>query len=252
MTTSTFPAGAPFPVLTPRAALRQGVRAMSPFLVSAFPMGLIAGAFGVTSGLHPLETFGLAALTNSGTVQFIGIALLRDGSTVTAILLTSLIVSLRMLIYAVMLRPHTQGLSPRWRALLAFGLIDAVFFTVMERFKTPEGQQPSWPWFFVGASSVMYVNWLAATVVGMLIGEALPDLIKHGLDFPMTAIFAAMLASTLGHWRAWTAAATGGLVALLTHTLPYNLGLIAGILVGALVGVLCEQIEQRRAHGGTP
>lgn len=40
--------------------------------------------------------------------------------------------------------------------------------------------------YFLGASGVMYVTWMLSTVVGMILGSAVPDVEKLGLDFPMT------------------------------------------------------------------
>ena len=227
-----------------RAQCISGIRAMTPFLISAFPLGLIGGAFGMTSGLGALNTLALAMIVNSGTVQFVGIRLIQEGASAAVILLTALVLSLRLVIYSTMLRSHTRELSQRWRVLLGFGLIDAVFFVVIERFKKAE---VGWQWFFFGASAAMYVNWIVATVIGIVIGGQLPDLIQHGLDFPMTAVFAAMLASSLVNWKVWLIVLSAGICALIANPLPYNTGLIVATGVGTLVGGLCDWAEKRFA-----
>jgi 4-azaleucine resistance transporter AzlC len=217
---------------------------MTPFLISAFPMGLVGGAFGMTSGLGAFKTLALAMIVNSGTVQFVGIRLLQEGASAAVILLTSLVLSLRLVIYSTMLRSHTRELSSRWRILLGFGLIDAVFFVIIERLKKA---QAGWQWFFFGASAAMYVNWMVATVIGIAVGASLPALIQHGLDFPMTAVFAAMLASALVDWKGWLIVLSAGVTALAANGLPYNTGLIVATAVGTLVGGLSDWAEKKFA-----
>ncbi|HJR28213.1 MAG TPA: AzlC family ABC transporter permease [Pseudomonas sp.] len=230
-----------------REELIAGARAMTPFLVSAFPMGLLGGAFGMTSGLGEAKTLALAMVLNSGTVQFIAIKLLQQDAAASVLLLTGLVLSLRLLIYSTVLRSSTRYLSQRWRAVLAFGMIDAVFFVMLDRFKKKQDAYPGWQWFYCGASLAMYLNWMVATVIGIAIGASLPDLIQHGLDFPMIAVFVAMLASTLVNWKVWAIVSCAGVIALLFVGLPYNLGLLVATVAGAAMGVLCEVLEKRRA-----
>ncbi|WP_320068502.1 hypothetical protein [Micromonospora sp. RTGN7] len=88
-------------------------------------------------------------------------------------------------------------------------------------------------------------SWAVATVVGMVAGHLLPEWLRDGLDFPMTAVFLVVLAGALAGWKIWSAAVSAGALAMLTLGLPYNLGLIVAALGGACVGMACERIERR-------
>ncbi|WP_343448276.1 AzlC family ABC transporter permease [Micromonospora oryzae] len=238
------PTSAPERPATPRGEFVAGARSMVPFLLSAFPLGVIGGTLGLASGLSYLETFGLAMVVNSGTAQFIGFKLIAEGAAWPVIVLTTLILSLRMLIYSTLLAPHVRELPQRWRLLLGFGLIDAVFFVAFDRMKGGEPARRK-SMFYFGASAVMYVNWAVATVVGMVAGHLLPEQWRAGLDFPMTAVFLVVLAGALAGWKIWSAAVSAGALAMLFLGLPYNLGLIVAALGGACVGMACERIERR-------
>ncbi|MER5889283.1 AzlC family ABC transporter permease [Streptomyces sp. NPDC001941] len=246
----TFPpdTGTPVPAAPDSAArqLREGARSMLPFLASAVPMGIAGGILGLANGLSGWATLGLAMAVNSGTAQFVGFALIADGAGTLTILLTTLILGLRMLIYSTILVPHVREVPQRWRVLLGFGLIDAVFFVGIDRLKKGEltGRKHL---FFLGASAAMYVTWMLSTLVGMALGSALPDLADLGLDFPMTAMFVAMLAGSLTHWRIGAVIATAGLTVMLAHGLPYNLGVVLATVVGASVGTACEYAQKRRS-----
>ncbi len=124
---------------------------MLPFLASAIPMGLAGGILGPANGLSGWATLGLAMAVNSGTAQFIGFALIAGHSGALTILLTTLILGLRMLIYSAILVPHVREVPQRWRVLLGFGLIDAVFFVAIERLKKGELTERK-HLFFLGAS----------------------------------------------------------------------------------------------------
>jgi predicted branched-subunit amino acid permease len=208
---------------------------MVPFLASAAPLGVVGGVLGLTSGLSGWSTLGLAMAVNSGTAQFVGFALIKDGASWFTILLTTLILGLRMLIYSTILVPHLREVPRRWQLLLGFGLIDAVFFVAIERLKKGELTERK-HLFFLGASGIMYTTWMVSTAVGVGLGSAVPDMQGLGLDFPMTAMFAAMLATGLANWRVGAVIGSAGLTVMLARGLPDNLGIVLATAVGALVG----------------
>ncbi|WP_327129718.1 AzlC family ABC transporter permease [Streptomyces sp. NBC_01727] len=233
-----------------RSEFWAGCRAMTPFMIAAFPMGIIAGAAGIAGGVGWAGTIGMAAAVNSGTAMLAALQLLRDGAAWPVILLTTLVLSLRMMIYAIMLRPHLKDIPQRWRALLAFGLVDAVFFIVHDRFKKATSVKDR-QWYFLGASVAMFVNWISSLVLGMALGSVVPDIASEGLEFPMTAIFIAMMAGALVNWKVWTSVMGAGSLALLAHPLPYNLGIAVATLGGAVIGASCEFWEEKYKHDDT-
>jgi predicted branched-subunit amino acid permease len=183
---------------------------------------------------------------NSGTAQFVGFALIADGASWPAIILTTFILGLRMLLYSTTLIPYVKEVPQRWRVVLGFGLIDEVFFVAMERLRKGELTH-SKHLFFLGASGLLYVTWMLSTVVGMSLGSTVaPDVEKLGLDFPVTAMFVAMLAIGLANWRVSTAICSAGVTAMLAQGLPYNLGVVLAAVVGAVVGAGCEWATKKK------
>ncbi|GAA3660698.1 hypothetical protein GCM10022224_025110 [Nonomuraea antimicrobica] len=224
---------------TPRQQFLAGARSTMPFLASAIPMGIAGGVLGLSSGLSEFATLGLAMAVNSGTAQFVGFALIADGASVPAIILTTLILGLRMLLYSTILIPYVKEVPQRWRVVLGFGLIDEVFFVAIDRLRNGRLTHHK-HLFFLGASATLYVTWMLCTVIGMSLGSAVPDVTKLGLDFPVTAMFVAMLAIGLVNWRVAAAICSAGVTALLAQGLPYNLGVVLAAVVGAVVGTACE------------
>lgn len=240
--TLTAEAGQP---ASPRAEFWSGARAMSAFMIAAFPLGIIAGAAGIAGGMGWLGTAGMAAAVNSATAMLAGQQLLRHGVGWPVILLTTLVLGLRMMIYATILRPQLRDMPKRWRVFLAFGLVDAVFFIVVEKFKKVTDIRAR-QWYFLGSVTAMFANWMTSLVVGMTLGSLVPGIAHQGLDFPMTALFIAMMAGSLVNWKVWTAVLAAGALALAANPLPYNLGLAVAALGGAAVGAGCELWEKKR------
>ncbi|MGN9844404.1 AzlC family ABC transporter permease [Nonomuraea sp. H19] len=237
----------PSEALTPSRQFLAGARSTMPFLASAIPMGIAGGVLGLSSGLSEFETLALAMAVNSGTAQFVGFALIADGTSWPAIVLTTAILGLRMLLYSTILIPYVKEVPQRWRVVLGFGLIDEVFFVAIERLRKGELTH-SKHLFFLGASAMLYVTWMLSTVVGMSLGSAVPDVEKLGLDFPVVGMFVAMLAIGLVNWRVGAAICSAGVTVMVAQGLPYNLGVVLAAVVGAAVGAGCERWTKSNAE----
>jgi len=224
----------------------QGVRDVIPFMVSAIPAGIIFGTLAITSGLSFWEGSAMSGLVYSGSAQFVGLGLLNSGASWLVMILTTLMLSLRLLIYSAMLSQYIKDLPQKFRLLLGFGLIDAVFFVALDRYKKTD-QSPFKAWYFMGTVIALYVNWMLATWAGILIGYAIPDLSNIGLDFAMVAVFITMIVSTLVNWKVYVSVIVAGILIMLTYSIPYNLGVIVSAFGGAIAAVLCEKFEVQSA-----
>jgi len=102
-------------------------------------------------------------------------------------------------------------------------------------------------WFFLGAALTMYVNWQLSTLVGVLFGQAVPDVAAWGLDFAMIATFIGIAVPMMRTRPQVASAVVAAVVALATWHLPYKLGLLAAALAGIVVGVWLERRAERMA-----
>jgi 4-azaleucine resistance transporter AzlC len=233
---------------TARRRYVEGVKGMLPFLPSIIPVALAGGALGPTSGLSPFETLGLAMAANSGTAQFVAVSLVSQGASLVTLFLTTLVLGLRMLIYATVLREHLKDVSAGWRAILAFGLIDAIFFIAIARLRDGSLSNHK-QWYFLGASNLMYGAWMACTAVGAFLGALIPAPQSMGLDFPMTALFVSMLVLSVTSRKLFAIAVAAGVAVLVASALPYNLSIIVAVVAGIGVGGLWDIAARRRAAG---
>ncbi|MDP2746937.1 AzlC family ABC transporter permease [Pseudomonas sp.] len=219
-----------------------GVRDSIPMIVGILPFGLIYGALASLAGLSLGQALGMSLLVYAGSAQFIAISLLTLGSGAVVILLTTLVVNLRHVLYSAALQPYVGKLSQRWRVPLAFGLTDETFAVVQRRYLA-RGMTEHGQWYHAGVALALYLSWVSSSLVGALFGQSVPNLAGWGLDFAMLATFIGIVVPALRNQPQIVAALVAGAVALLCHAWPYKLGLMAAALSGIAAGVWLERCK---------
>lgn len=218
-----------------------GVKATIPLEFGAIPFGIIFGALAVNSGLSPAATQAMSAFVFAGSAQFIAAGLVATGTNTLVIILTTLVVNLRHMLYAATLAPYMKGLSQRWLLPLGFWLTDESFVVSIQRYNQPDNS-PHKQWFFLGSEVFMYLNWQLWTFVGLVAGQAFQNASSWGLDFAMIVTFIGMLVPLVKNKAAALSVLVAGATALLANGLPHKLGLILAALLGVLGGMLAEHI----------
>lgn len=221
----------------------QGLRDMLPMLLGAMPFGIIYGSLAGAAGLDAWQTVGMSVLVFAGSAQFIAISLLGGGATLAVLWLTTLVVNLRHALYSATLQPFVRHLPKRWRVPLAFWLTDEAFAVVQQRYAQSD-DSPNKHWYFLGAGLAMYGNWVSCTLIGLVFGQAVPNLAAWGLDFAMIATFVGIVVPMLRNRPQIAAALVAAVTALIFHDLPYKLGLMAAALAGIVVGVALERYQR--------
>lgn len=225
-----------------RSEFWSGFKATFPLVVGAIPFGIIFGALAVNNGISTAGTLGMSAFVFAGSAQFIAAGLVASGISVAFIVLTTLVVNLRHVLYAATLAPHMKRLPQRWLLPLAFWLTDESFVVVIARY-TKSDASPYKHWYFLGSALFMYVNWQLCTIVGIWVGQSIPDPASWGLDFAMIVTFIGMLVPFVRDRKVAVVVLIAGLVALLANGLPNRLGLMVASLAGVAAGIAMELVE---------
>ena len=227
-----------------------GARDTLPMLVGALPFGIIFGTLATSSGLSVAATLAMSALVFAGSAQFIAIGLIASGTGLVVIFLTTLIVNLRHMLYSASLLPYVRHLPQRWRVPLALWLTDETFAVVHRHFILNPASDDSRQWYFLGSCVAMYSNWVACTLVGVLLGHALPGMAGWGLDFAMVATFIGIVVPALRTRPMIVAALVSAAVALAGHGLPYKLGLMLAALCGVAAGMCAARLTRPPSEPG--
>lgn len=220
---------------------------MFPLVVGATPFGILFGTLAVKSGLSIGATLAMSAFVFAGSAQFISLGLLAAGTPLLLILLTTLVVNLRHLLYSISLLPYVGRLPHAWRLAIGFWLTDESFAVAIGRYNQTD-RSPYKHWYYLGAALFMYLNWQFWTAIGVWLGQQLPDATQWGLDFAMSVTFIGMVVPYVINLPMLVTVLAAGTTALLTHSLPHQLGLLVAALVGVVAGFTAEQFSHSRSR----
>lgn len=214
-----------------------GVRAELPLLIGVFPFGMIYGALAINAGLSTAAAQMMSSIVFAGSSQFIAAQLFHDTAPGFVIVLTIAVVNLRHALYSASLAPYVSSLPMRWKAVLSYLLTDEAYAPTVLHYEKGEDTQYG-HWFFLGAGLALWSTWQASTAIGIFLGSAIPE--SWSLDFALPLTFIAMVVPVLKNRPMIAAALSAGLVALLTYSIPYKLGLILAALAGIVIGTVLE------------
>ena len=217
----------------------------APFVLVVVPFGLLFGVVASEAGLHVLEALALSLMVLAGASQFTGVQLLSEGAPALVALVAALAVNLRMAMYAAALAPHWQGVPLRQRAFAAWLVVDQGYACAMLAYD----RNPGWSGvqklrYYVGTVSLICPLWCVFTVIGGIVGAAIP--IEYALDFAVPTTFLAMLAPMLRTGPHLAAALVAITVSLLLAGLPFSLGLLIAGALGMITGAQLEAMAIRK------
>jgi len=222
-----------------RAELWAGVRAELPLALGAVPFGLIYGVLAREAGIPPAAAVAMSSIVFAGSAQFIGTQLFATGAPGALILLTTSFVNLRHLLYSASLAPFLRGLRAGWRWLLGYLLTDEAYAVTVTHYQIRSETDRHKHWFFLGAGLTLWTGWQVSTVLGVLLGAAVPT--SWGLEFALPVIFIAITVPMLTDRPMRAAALVAAVVAILAAGAPSRIGLMGGALAGIAAGLLADR-----------
>ncbi|HEX7171855.1 MAG TPA: AzlC family ABC transporter permease [Candidatus Limnocylindria bacterium] len=214
-----------------RFELRRGA-------VTALPLAVAVGLFGVSFGVLSVTTGGMGALpavvmsatTFAGSAQFAAASILAGGGQPIAAIAAALLLNARYLPIGVSVARFLTG-GPPVRFAKSQLVVDESWAIAAQ------GDGDFDAGRLIGAGIVLWLAWVGGTIIGVVGGEALGDPAALGLDAAFPALFLALLASQLSSSRTVLAAALGGAIALgLTPFAPPGVPIIAAA-AAAIIGL---------------
>lgn len=226
------------------AGAREGLRAFMPLSVGLVPWAIVTGLAMRSAGLSIPEALSMQVLVFAGTAQLGVLPLLFAGAPMWLILLTTLALNLRMLIFSAAMAPGFRGLSAAKRSFGSYLLVDGVFAVCTDRMVKHE--DPHWRWgFYIAPSIYSWVMWQCCGLIGIISAGSIPP--DWSLEFMVTIALMVMLVPMSTSRPVLIAALASGLGAVLLHDLPLRLGMICGIVIG----MVCGFVAERRVQGRT-
>ncbi|MEM1286365.1 MAG: AzlC family ABC transporter permease [Pseudomonadota bacterium] len=228
----------------------RGARRLVPVSVFVIPFGIAYGVAAIEAGLTVDQAIAMSAFMFAGASQFAAIDLWQGPLPYLSLALVVLAVNARHLILGAAISPYVNQLPPgRWFLALCL-LSDVNFADSYKLMKT--GYRDAG--LILGGGLLMWVTWLAATIVGVFAGAIATNLDYLGVDVVMAAFFGALTVGSVTGWRTGLPVLVACGVALLTMPLlPSGWNIIAAALAGGVVGAFlpAEDKGEREptAHG---
>lgn len=218
--------------------VREGVRAVLPFLLAVAPFGLVFGVTASAADVAIVPAWASSFVVFAGAAQIAIVDVMDGGGIPLVAFVTAVVINSRMLLYSADFGRYTAPFPWRVRLPAAYLLTDQAYLMMSQRYPDP-GDAPRAIPFYFGAGVALWCEWQTTTTLGIFLGSTVPTSWSLEIAVPLT--FLALLVVAVHNRPTLIAAITGGAVAVAAHGLPYGLGLIAGALAGIAVGMLAEE-----------
>jgi 4-azaleucine resistance transporter AzlC len=219
-----------------RAARRAIVLGGLGFIASAGGFGIVYGLAAREAGISAIEALAMSLLVLSGAAQFAAVGLIAQGASWPSIILLTALLNARHLLYSAALAPWVADRPRLERAAMAHVLTDETFGLAIAHFRRL-GRADMWGYWV--AAAFVCLPWPAATMLGVIGGQAIPDPTRLGLDVVFPAAMAGLAVGLVTGRRELVAAVVGGSIAVIVGIAAGGaaVGVVAGGLLGPLIAL---------------
>lgn len=217
----------------------QGAKEIIPVSAAGIVDGMVFGILSHQAGLSVTETVLMSLLVNAGSSQFAAIGFISQGIVGWPILLATMLLNSRQLLYGVSLGPYFRD-TPWWKLTLMGGLVHDETFALKSTYLA-EGGKASLP-YFIGAGLLDYAVWIISTLSGVYFGSWVSHPEQYGLDFAFIATFLGFLAVNIFSRFHILVAVSSAITACLGYWLfGTSAAVIFGTLTAVMIGVMVRE-----------
>jgi predicted branched-subunit amino acid permease len=215
------------------AGIGRGFRDLFAAAIAVAVFGIGFGAAAVEAGLSPATAAAMSGFVFAGAAQYAVLDLWHYPLPWLAILMTTLAINGRHVVLGATLGNYLDAAPPVRRYAVLALLSDANWASTRQAIVGGERDLGH----LLGGGLLLWLTWVAGTLVGAFAGEAIGDPRRFGVDALMPAFFVCVLVGAAKGPRdvpPWIVA--GGAAAGLSLVMPAHWAIIAAALVGALFG----------------
>ena len=220
----------------------KGIIDVSPLMIPVVPFGLIFGVLAVDVGFTPLETMCMSLIIFGGASQIVLLQLFSGGASSLVIISSVGAVNSRHLLYGAVVSEHLSDLKLIWKIIISYFLIDQAFAISNEYLK--KNKQSNKYFHLVGGGATCWVIWQSTTLLGIVLGEAIPD--KLGLSFAVPLTFLALLVNDFRKLINVVVIIISGLVATIGFNyIPFKAYVIVSALIGLFTAMILTKVIKK-------
>lgn len=211
-----------------------GMKCAIPVILGYIPIGIAYGMMAHQANMTLLQAMGMSLFVYSGASEMAAANMIAQHIDLMAIVLTTLILGLRHLILSTCVMDKLRDV-PKWkRAIISFWVTDESFAVFMSdprvKYNAP---------FFLGLGLSAYISWNIGTIIGVLAGTLLPEMISKCFGIALYSMFIALLIPNVSKSiRLLVVVVLTAFISLLTsYFLSSSWSIIVSTLVGAAIGM---------------
>ena len=172
----------------------------------------------------------------AGSAQLVAVELLDEGAAAALIIATIVMINARHIVYSAVVNSRI-GDTPAWfRVLGSYWLTDQVF-AIDEMQGDISTRQRMWT--ILGAGFTMWSIWNSIVLLGVFVGDVLPE--DFPVGFVVAVLFGGLMVLATRNRPGVAAALVGGIIAVVARDLPPGSAVLIAIIVGAAVGAALER-----------
>ena len=164
-----------------KEAFYKSIPIMAGYIVLGIGFGILMN----NAGYGLILTAAMSIFIYAGSMQYVGVSLLTGGASIITTALTTFMVNARHLFYSIsMIKPYQD--AGKYKPYMIFALTDETYSLLCDG--SAPAENPNLFRFTVSLFNHCY--WVTGSVIGCLIGDAIP-FSTAGIEFSMTALFVA-------------------------------------------------------------
>jgi 4-azaleucine resistance transporter AzlC len=205
---------------------------------SGLGFGLVYGLTARTqAGFSPLDVMAMSVFAFAGAAQFAAIGYVASGVPWGVIGILTGLLNARHILYSAALAPWFRGRSFGERAAAAHVLTDEAFALSIAQFRQIGRFDGFGYWY--AAIVVDFIPWFIGSMAGVLVGDAIVDPERLGLDVIFAAAMAGLAVVLITGRRELVAAVAGAAIGVVVSLVSTTtIGIIAGGVLGPAIGLL--------------
>jgi predicted branched-subunit amino acid permease len=190
----------------------------------------------------------MSLIAFGGAAQFAAVGYVAGGLAWPAIALLTFLLNARHVLYSAALAPWFKERPFRERAVAAHLLTDESFALAVAHFRRVGRYDAIGYWYPAIATTL--IPWNVATFAGVMLGDAIVEPSRFGIDVIFPAAMAGLAVGLLTGRRELVAALGGAAVAVIASlVIGPTVGIIAGGILGPFAGLL---VPAAAAHEVAP
>ncbi len=224
----------------------RGARHMLPVAPGIAAWGIVTGVAMVQSGLGVPLSLLMSIVVYAGTAQLVALPLMAAGAPMAVVWGAALCVNLRFVIYSAQWRLYFGHLS-RWRRLALCYVAADVNYVLFHKTYPEAKPAPGQLAYFAGASATLWLVWQLASVLGILMADAIP--LAWGLGFAGTLAMIGLAMGLVIDRASVVVAVVAGTAAVAAFALPLKLNIVVAIAAAVAAGLVLEQARRLGSPG---